>query len=247
MTAPLAYKLGGPALEDPGLLEPLARELRSAGAPCLVVHGGGRQISRVLEALQVPAEFVGGRRQTSAAAMEVVEMVLSGPVNKAIAAGLTAHGVPALGLSARDGGLVRARPEVEGGRTGLPSSVDLAPVRAVWAGGFVPVIAPVSAGAGGEAMNVNADEVALALATAAQAARLVYFSDVDGVLADGQPLDRLTADEARKLIADGTIRGGMALKVEMALRAADGGVGAVVIAGKARLLGGFPGTSIVRG
>ncbi|HEY7410836.1 MAG TPA: acetylglutamate kinase [Vicinamibacteria bacterium] len=238
------YKLGGPALEDPGLLSPLAAELRAAGARSAVVHGGGRHVERLLRALGIESRFVEGRRETSPAAMEVVEMVLSGVLNKAVAAGLTQAGVPAVGVSGRDGGLLRARVEPGLGRVGTPVSLDTAPLRALWAAGFVPVVSPVSSGEAGESLNVNADEAALAVALALGADTLVYLSDVDGVGAGAGVLESLDGAEAERLIADGTIGGGMALKVRVALEAARAGIPEVVVAGKARLLGGFRGTRV---
>ncbi len=171
-------------------------------------------------------------------------MVLSGAVNKALAAGLTGAGIPALGLSGRDAGLVRARLEPGLGRVGTPERVDPAAVWMLWKAGVLPVISPVSSGPTGESVNVNADEVALGLAQALGARILVYLSDVDGVCVDDQTVPSLTAGEARRRIADGTIAGGMALKVRVALDAAVQGIPEVVIAGKARLLGRFPGTRV---
>jgi acetylglutamate kinase len=239
------YKLGGPALEDPGLLGPLADEVRRIEGPALLVHGGGRHVDRLLRALGIESRFVEGRRETSPAAMEVVEMVLSGVVNKALAAGLTAAGVPAVGLSGRDGGLVRARLEEGLGRVGTPESVDPAPVRALWNAGLLPVVSPVSTGPAGGSVNVNADEAALGLARGLGAHTLVYFSDVDGVRVGEEAAATLTPAEAKRLIEDGRIAGGMALKVRVALEASAAGIPEVVIAGKARLLGTFPGTRLV--
>ncbi len=241
------YKLGGPALEDPELVAPLAAELRAGAGRAVVVHGGGRHVDRLLKALAIESRFVNGRRETSPEAMEVVEMVLSGIVNKSLAAGLTAAGVPALGLSGRDGGLVNARLEPGLGRVGTPERVSDAPLRALWEAGFVPVVSPVSTGPDGRAVNVNADEAALGIAHALNADTLVYLSDVDGVRAGGATIASLTAEDARGLVADGTITGGMALKVRVALEAADLGIASVIIAGKARLTGGFAGTRIERG
>jgi acetylglutamate kinase len=177
--------------------------------------------------------------------MDVVEMVLSGAANKELAAGLTTAGVPAIGLSGRDGGLVRARLAPDLGRVGTPEGVDPGPIRALWAAGYLPVVSPVASGPLGEAVNVNADEAALGIARAVGATTLVYLSDVDGVRIDGRPAESLTPDEARRRIEDGTIAGGMALKVRVALEASAAGIPEVVIAGKARLLGEFPGTLIL--
>src|SRR5262245_60343865 len=214
------YKIGGPALEDAELLAPLARDIQREREPAVLVHGGGRHVERMLRTLGIESRFVDGRRVTSPAAMEVVEMVLSGVVNKALAAGLTRAGLPALGLSGRDGGLIRARLEPDLGRVGTPESVDPAPVRALWQTGYVPVVSPVSAGPDGGSVNVNADEAALGLARALEARSLVYLSDVDGVRVGDRAVASLTAEEAKDRIADGTIGGGMALKVRVALDAA---------------------------
>ena len=245
MTEVRVYKLGGPALEDPGLLPPLAQELHAAGGRAVVVHGGGRHVERLLRALSIESRFVDGRRETSPAAMEVVEMVLSGVVNKALASGLTAAGLPAVGISGRDGGLVSAGLQADLGRVGNPVHVDTTVLRALWQADLLPVVSPVSNGPAGESVNVNADEAALALAVALGARGLLYLSDADGVLVDGSPVDVLAAAEARRLIKAGTIAGGMSLKVRVALAAAGAGIPEVVVAGKARLQGGFPGTRIV--
>ncbi len=238
------YKVGGPALEDPALIPPLAAEVRGDGGRALLVHGGGRHVDRMLRALGIESHRVGGRRATSPAAMEVVEMVLSGVVNKALAAGLTGAGLPAVGLSGRDAGLIRARLEPDLGHVGTPEAVDPAPVHSLWQAGFVPVVSPVSMGPDGESVNVNADEAALGLARALGARSLIYLSDVDGVRVGDHAVTSLTAEEARDRIDDGTIAEGMALKVRVALDAVAAGIPEVVIAGKARLTGGFPGTRI---
>jgi len=242
MTGVRVYKIGGPALEDPGLVEPLAAEVK--GGRTLIVHGGGRHVDRMLGALGIESRFVLGRRETSAAAMEVVEMVLSGIVNKSLAAALTGAGVPAVGLSGRDAGLIRARLESGLGRVGTPEAVDPKVVEALFAAGLLPVVSPVSNGPSGEPVNVNADEAAEGLALALHAEKLIYLSDVDGVRTGDGPARLLTTAEADAHIADGTITGGMALKVRVALNAAKAGIPEVVIAGRARLEGGFPGTII---
>ena len=239
------YKIGGPALEDRGLMAPLAHEVRRGSGPALLVHGGGRAVDRVLKALGIESRFVDGRRDTSPAAMEIVEMVLSGMVNKALAAGLSAAGVPAVGISGRDAALLRARLEPNLGRVGLPERVDPRVIDALWAAGLVPVVSPVANGPLGEPVNVNADEAALAIARALSAATLVYLSDVDGVRVGDSTAETLTPAQAQARIEDGTIAGGMALKVRVALAASAAGIPDVVIAGKARLLGGFAGTRIV--
>ena len=244
MTRPRVYKVGGPALEDPGLIAPLAQDIRRGGGRTVLVHGGGRDIERMLRAMGVESEFVQGRRSTSPAAMEVVEMVLSGVVNKSLAAGLTFAGLPSVGVSGRDGGLLTAAPVVGLGRVGVPRAVNVALLQALWAAGLLPVVSPVGGGPSGESLNVNADEAALAIAVAVRADSLVYLSDVDGVKVGDRALETLDEGEAQARIDDGTIAGGMSLKVRAALAAARAGVGEVVVAGKARLTGGFPGTTV---
>ncbi len=192
------YKVGGPALEDPGLIGPLAAEVRRGEGPAVLVHGGGRAVDRLLKALHIESRFIDGRRETSPEAMAVVEMVLSGTANKQLAAGLSAAGVPAIGISGRDGGLVRAKLAPDLGRVGTPERVDPAPLRALWAAGFLPVVSPVANGPLGEAVNVNADEAALGIARAVGATVLVYLSDVDGVRIGERTAETLTPEETRR-------------------------------------------------
>lgn len=239
------YKVGGPALVDPAITALLAREMRSADERSVLVHGGGRQVDALLRSLGIECRFVDGRRITSPAAMEVVEMVLSGAINKALAAALTKAGVASVGLSGRDGGLIRARLQPGLGCVGVPVKVRAQAIFALWGAGFVPVVSPVSSGPSGEAANVNADEAALALATALSAQSLIYLSDVDGVRVDTGVVDELDGEQARSLLRKGVIAGGMALKVRVALGAAEAGIPEVVVAGLSRLQGGFKGTRIV--
>ncbi len=239
------YKLGGPALEDPRLISPLAAELRAAPGHAVLVHGGGRHIGRLLATLGIESRFVGGRRETSPAAMEAIEMVLSGVINKGLASELTRAGVRAVGISGRDGGLLNARVAAGLGRVGCDVRVKPEAILGLWSAGLLPVVSPVSNGPAGEALNVNADEAALALATALGARSLFYLSDVDGVRVGEATAAELTPRAAEGLIEDGSIDGGMALKVRAALIASEAGIAEVVIAGRARLEGGFCGTRII--
>ena len=238
------YKVGGPALEDPSLLAPLAREIGAFDGEVALVHGGGRQVERMLQQLGIESRFIDGRRETSPTAMDVVEMVLSGSMNKALASGLLHEGVPAVGLSGRDGGLIQAALVPGLGVVGSPEKVNPAILDALWAAKFVPVISPVSNGPSGEAVNVNADEAAQWIARQIGAATLVFLSDVDGVNLDGAPVANLNEAQIEGRIKDGAIHGGMTMKVRMALDAARSGIPAVIIAGRARLQGGFAGTRI---
>jgi acetylglutamate kinase len=238
------YKVGGPALEDPRLMRPLAEEVLAFDGEVALVHGGGRQVEKMLRQLGLESKFVDGRRVTSPAAMEVVEMVLAGSMNKALAAGLSRAGVPAVGISGRDGGLIRAALVPGLGVVGSPERVDPKLLEALWAANFVPVISPVSGGPSGEAVNVNADEAAQWIARQIGADALVFLSDVDGVVLDGASAARLIEAEIEARIKDGAIHGGMTMKVRMALDAARSGIPAVIIAGRARLEGGFAGTRI---
>jgi acetylglutamate kinase len=238
------YKVGGPALEDPSLIAPLAREVAAFDGDVALVHGGGRQVEKLLTQLGIESKFIDGRRETSPAAMDVVEMVLAGTMNKALASGLNTAGVKAAGISGRDGGLIRASLVPALGRVGTPEVVNPALLQALWAAKFIPVISPVSNGKDGEAVNVNADEAAQWIARAIGADTLVFLSDVDGVILDGATVPDLNEAQIQARTDDGSIRGGMAMKVRMALDAARFGIPTVVIAGPARLRGGFPGTRI---
>ncbi len=238
------YKIGGPALEDPKLIAPLAREITAFDGDVALVHGGGRQVERLLKQLGIESKFIDGRRATSPEAMEVVEMVLSGTMNKALVGGLVRAGVPAAGISGRDGALIEAA-LVEGlGQVGTPDRVNPAVLEALWAAKFTPVISPVSGGPSGEAVNVNADEAAQWIARVITAQTLIFLSDVDGVILDGAAVTHLNETQVNERTGDGAIHGGMAMKVRMALDAARSGIPVVIIAGRARLSDGFPGTQI---
>jgi acetylglutamate kinase len=223
---------------------PLAREIKSFSGDVALVHGGGRQVDRMLQQLGIESKFIDGRRETSPEAMRVVEMILTGSMNQALSAGLSHAGVPSVGLSGRDGGLIRAALVPGLGQVGSPERVDASVLEALWATGFLPVISPVSTGPLGEALNVNADEAAPWIARAIGADTLVFLSDVDGVVLDGAPVAKLDETLIQARIQDGSISGGMAMKVRMAMDAVRSGIPSVVIAGRGRLTGGFPGTRI---
>ncbi len=238
------YKVGGPALEDPRLAASLAKEVSEFEGDIALVHGGGRQVERMLHQLGIESKFIDGRRETSPAAMEIVEMVLTGSMNQALVSRLSSAGVPSVGISGRDGSLMRATLVPGLGQVGSPDHVDPRILEALWAAKFVPVISPVSNGPAGEAVNVNADEAAQWIAREIGAETLVFLSDVDGVMLEGGTVTHLNEADIQARLHDGSIHGGMTMKVRMALDAARSGIPTVIIAGRARLSGGFPGTRI---
>ncbi len=208
--------------------------MKQTGIDPVVVHGGGPQIGAMLKKLQIQSNFIKGLRVTDEATMEVVEMVLSGSINKQIVSGINAAGGRAVGLSGKDGNLVIARKLVRDGVdlgfVGEPETVNPAVLRTIMSSEIVPVIAPIGIGVNGETYNINADTVAGAVAGAMEASRLLLLTDVEGVLdRDGKLIPRLTVVEARGLIADGTISGGMIPKIQTAIDAVEAGVTAAVI------------------
>jgi acetylglutamate kinase len=235
----------GHAKDGGGADDPFARDivlLKQVGINPIVVHGGGPQIGQMLQRLGIKSRFVDGLRVTDRETMEVVEMVLAGTVNKQLVAAINQAGGCAVGLSGKDGGLIRARKvtrsrieagvriDLDLGFVGEPEQVDDRVLATFRQSDIIPVIAPIGIGADGETYNINADTVAGAVAAAVKARRFLLLTDVDGVLdAEKRLITELTAGEARRLIADGTISGGMIPKVETCLAAVEGGVEAAVI------------------
>jgi acetylglutamate kinase len=218
--------------------------LKQSGVNPIVVHGGGPQIGQMLERLKIKSEFIDGLRVTDKAAVEIVEMVLSGSINKQLVTAINAAGGYAVGLSGKDGNLIRARklekrkadPEsniekvLDLGFVGEPESVETKVLEWLERSDIIPVIAPIGIGAGGETYNINADTAAGAIAGAIGAARLLMLTDVPGVLdKSGKMIPQLTSGEVRALTADGTISGGMIPKLETCLMAVERGVEAAVI------------------
>ena len=210
----------------------------------VVVHGGGPQIGAMLEKLGIRSEFAGGLRITDARTVEVVEMVLAGSINKQIVGFINGAGGKAIGLTGKDGNLVRARKLsrtvvdpgssieriVDLGFVGEPEKVDVTVLADLLGRDIIPVLAPIAGGADGVTYNINADTFAGAVAGALKAKRLLFLTDVPGVLDKSKQLIAdITADDARRLIADGTISGGMIPKVETSLDALERGVEGVVI------------------
>jgi acetylglutamate kinase len=225
-------KVGGNEVDEPAWVARFARAVAARGGRLVVVHGGGKEVTALQRRLGAEPEWRDGLRVTSDEAMRVVAMVLSGVVNKRLAAALVTAGVDAVGVSGEDGGLLRARLAAGGsmGRTGEIEAVRADLLHVFLGHGVVPVVSPVSRGADGAALNVNADDAAGAVAAALGAAELLFVSNVAGVLDGGAALESVDADEVEALIADGTAQGGMAPKLRAAARAA-GAVGRVRIGG----------------
>ena len=230
----IVIKLGGHAMGSDTAMETFARDvvlMRQVGINPVVVHGGGPMINAMLEKLQIASKFVNGKRVTDEATMEVVEMVLSGRVNKQIVQAINAQGGRAVGLSGKDANLITCdQTDPALGLVGTPKDVDTSVLKTLFESDMIPVIAPLGSGRDGETFNINGDTVAGAIAAALCADRLLLLTDVSGVKnAEGDVLTELSADHIRQLIYDGVITGGMIPKTETALAAIDGGVRAVVI------------------
>jgi acetylglutamate kinase len=226
---------------ETGVSEHFAQDIvlmKQTGIDPVIVHGGGPQIGLMLGKLGITSSFVDGLRVTDAASIEVVEMVLTGSINKQIVSGINAAGGRAVGISGKDGNLVVARKlerkngqgAVDLGFVGEPERVNPAVLNTIINSDLIPVIAPIGVGPKGETYNINADTVAGAVASATAAERLILLTDVEGVLdREGKLIPHLTVNEARALIADGTISGGMIPKIETAIEAVERGVNAAVI------------------
>jgi acetylglutamate kinase len=232
----LVIKYGGSAMEKADLKEQFARDvllLRLIGIRPVIVHGGGPQIGALMKKLGKEPHFVGGMRVTDPETMELVEMVLVGKLNKEIVGLINVHGGRAVGLSGKDGNLLRARKRlhrmpdgssVDIGLVGEVETVNADMIRLLEDNGLIPVIAPVGVGAKGESYNVNADLVAGEVAAALRAEKLIHLTDVQGINGeDGRLVSRLTKRDAERLIKANVIEGGMLPKVESALRALEGG------------------------
>jgi acetylglutamate kinase len=249
----IVVKIGGRAASDDALLN-LACDIKALTKEnrVFLVHGGGAEVSRVTKVFGLQPVFKDGIRQTSAAEMDIVDMVLAGKMNKAIVRLFAGRGVPAVGLSGSDGGFFTGESidAAAGNRTGRVTNVDLRAALLLAGEGYIPVIASTSMDAAGNGLNINADEAAFEIARAAAARALVYLSDIPGILKDGKVITQIGAAEAEAEIAAGVITGGMIPKVRSALEALAGGVGAVVIGeftergGLERLLRREAGTTI---
>jgi acetylglutamate kinase len=243
----VVVKYGGHAMGDARLAEDFAQDivlLEQSGVKPIVVHGGGPQIGAMLEKLKIKSEFANGLRITDRATVEIVEMVLAGSINKQIVSEINRLGGKACGICGKDGNLMIARklertvrdPDsniekvVDLGFVGEPERVNPHIVEVISASDLIPVIAPIGVSADGTTYNINADTFAAALAGAMKAKRLLLLTDVPGVLdREKRLIPKLTVSEARALIADGTISGGMIPKVESCIEVIQAGVEGVVI------------------
>ena len=238
----IVVKFGGNSMVDPALHESFARDvvlMKLVGMNPVVVHGGGPQIGALLEKLNIHTEFVDGMRVTDAQTMDVVEMVLGGSVNKEIVASINRSGGKAIGVTGKDGQLIRARkltvsrysPELDSseiidiGHVGDVDQIDTEVLSVILDSNFIPVIAPIGSDAEGNTYNINADLVAGKLAQVLEAEKLMLLTNVEGLLDKaGDVLTGLSTTEVDALIADGTISGGMVPKIGCALDAVKSGV-----------------------
>ncbi|NBR02096.1 MAG: acetylglutamate kinase [Alphaproteobacteria bacterium] len=243
----IVVKFGGHAMGETEYVAAFAADialLDQVGARPVVVHGGGPQIGEMLAKLEIESNFVDGLRVTDEATISVVEMVLAGGINKALVAAIARAGGRAVGISGKDGGLIRARKLLGKSRTegsaieqaidlgfvGEPEQINTDVLDALNAGDLIPVVAPVGSDAAGETYNINADTAAGAIAAALGATRMLMLTDVAGVLdKEGELITELTVSQAESLIRDGTVSGGMIPKVETCINAVLGGAEAAVI------------------
>jgi acetylglutamate kinase len=238
----IVVKFGGNAMVDPLLHESFARDvvlMKLVGMNPVVVHGGGPQIGALLAKLNIKTEFVDGMRITDAQTMDVVEMVLGGSVNKEIVSSINRNGGKAIGVTGKDGQMIRAHkltisrysPELDAseiidiGHVGEVDQIDTEVLQVILGSNFIPVIAPIGVGEDGSTYNINADLVAGKLAQVMRAEKLMLLTNVAGLLdKQGQILTGLTTAQVDGLIADGTISGGMLPKIRCALEAVKSGV-----------------------
>ena len=238
----IVVKYGGHAMVDEQLKADFARDItlmKFTGLNPVVVHGGGPQINKVLDQMGMQCKFIKGMRLTDEATMDVVEMVLGGKINKEIVAQVNQQGGKAVGLSGKDGGLIRAKklhivfqedenkpPEIiDPGLVGQVEQIDPSIINTLSRQGFIPIIAPVGAGDLGETFNINADLVAGSVAMALSAKRLIFLTDVDGVLdLSGDLISSIDMEDIDRMMKEKTISGGMIPKIECALEALKNGV-----------------------
>lgn len=235
-------KYGGAAMESSEVRRAVCEEislLSILGIRIIVVHGGGKEISRTLERLSIHSEFIDGLRVTTLDAMSAIEMVLSGGINKDLASRITHSGAPALGLSGRDahileGATIKGADGIDLGLAGEVIRCNTQPILAVLNAGLVPVVSPIAETSDGTPLNINADYAAAALAGALNVSGCIFLTDVDGVRHHGKIAESLTPQAIEEMISDGTISGGMIPKVQCALRALLAGCGQAMICNAAK-------------
>jgi len=231
----VVVKYGGSALTDGEIKKTIVKDIalmKFVGINPVVVHGGGPEINRMLDRVGIKSEFRGGLRVTDADSMEIVEMVLAGKAGKEIACDITAQGIPAVGLSGKDAGLLKVKKITPGGCdigfVGEVTEVNTALIKALIEQGYVPVISPVGVDASGQTLNVNADYAAVAVAGALHAEKLVFLTDVPGLLKNADDpaslVRRIRAADAKAMIANGEVTGGMAPKVDCCVAGVEAGV-----------------------
>ncbi len=243
----VVIKFGGHAMGEQASIEAFARDvvfLQQVGAKPIVVHGGGPQIGSMLARLEMESNFIDGLRVTDQQTISIVEMVLAGAINKSLVASISAAGGMSVGISGKDGNLIIAKKLshrtkdtdsaienlVDLGYVGIPDKVDKKVLDALLGVNMIPVVAPLGLGADGQTYNINADTAAGSIASALNASRLLMLTDVDGVLDDnGKLIPRLSTAQAKQLILNGVIKGGMIPKVETCIQAVQSGAGAAVI------------------
>jgi len=242
----LVIKYGGHAMTDKDMQISFASDialLQQVGSKPVVVHGGGPQIEQMLKKLNIKTGFVDGLRVTDKNTVKIVEMVLSGAINKSIVAAIMSAGAKAVGISGKDGGLIKAEkimsrrdPEsaiekvVDLGFVGKPSNIDNKVLDALMQGGLIPVVAPLGLGEDGQTYNINADTVAGAISSSLGARRMLMLTDVPGVLEkDGNLIKELSSKQAKNLIKKGIVTSGMIPKLETCIEAVENGTDAAVI------------------
>ena len=242
----LVIKYGGHAMIDKEMQTSFANDialLQQVGTKPVVVHGGGPQIENMLNKLNIKTNFIDGLRVTDKDTVNVVEMVLSGAINKSIVAAIMSAGAKAVGISGKDGGLIKAEKitsrrdpnsaiekVVDLGFVGKPTKIDTKVLDALMHGGLIPVVAPLGLGEDGQTYNINADTVAGAISSSLEAKRMLMLTDVPGVLdKDGNLIEELSSKEAKDLIQKGIITSGMIPKVETCIEAVENGTDAAVI------------------
>jgi acetylglutamate kinase len=228
----VVVKLGGSVLFDPELKKSIVLDLaylRTVGISVVIVHGGGKEVTEMLNALGRETRFVGGYRYTAPEDADIIEMVLSGKVNKSVVSLITTSGGQAAGISGKDGGLFCVE-DLHGpggeslGQVGRVVDVNPRIITTLLNDGFIPVVSSIACAFDGRTMNVNADEAASVLASALSSRKLIYLSDVDGLMLDGECVDELDLREAENLLDDERVTGGMIPKLEFCIDAIRNGV-----------------------